>query len=228
MKNIKLQHYIYISIQTLFLVLCWSTFGNDYSLKSSCVWCYKLGTPVFGEFLQFFSVRLDGERRCTDIFRSLQRCSIGFKSGFWLGHSRTFRDLSQSHSCIILAVCLGSLSCWKVNLHPSLRSWELWSRLSSRISLYFAPFIFPLILTILSVPASEKHPHSMMLPPPCFAVGMVPGFLQTWRLAFRPNSSILVSSDRKTGLIYWQGSKCFVFCSGVNGLPLMLNSKQSE
>ena len=32
--------------------------------------------------------------------------------------------------------------------------------------------------TSLPVPASEKHPHSMMLPS-CFTVGMVPGFLQT-------------------------------------------------
>uniref|UniRef100_A0A674AYS4 RAS guanyl-releasing protein 1 n=1 Tax=Salmo trutta TaxID=8032 RepID=A0A674AYS4_SALTR len=29
------------------------------------------------------------------------------------------------------------------------------------------------------VPAAEKHPHSMMLPPPTFTVGMVPGFFQT-------------------------------------------------
>ena len=69
------------------------------------------------------SVRLDGERLCTDIFRSLQRCWIGFKSRLWLGHSRTIRDWSRSHSYIVLAVCLGLLSCWKVNLHPSLRSW---------------------------------------------------------------------------------------------------------
>ena len=55
------------------------------------------------------SVRLDGERHCTAIFRSLQRCS--FRSGLWPGHSRTFRD-----SCVVLAVCLGLLSCWKVNL----------------------------------------------------------------------------------------------------------------
>ena len=47
---------------------------------------------------------------------SLQRCSIGFKSGLCLGHSRTFRDLSWSHSCNVLAVCLGLLSCWKGNL----------------------------------------------------------------------------------------------------------------
>ncbi|XP_075931719.1 gamma-aminobutyric acid receptor-associated protein-like 2 isoform X2 [Anarhichas minor] len=106
------------------------------------------------------------------IFRSLQRCSIGFKSGLWLGHSRTFTELSRSHSFVILAVCLGSLSCWKMNLHPSLRSRALWSRFSSRMSLYIAAFIFPSILTSLPVPATEEHPHSMMLPP-CFTVGMV-------------------------------------------------------
>ena len=59
------------------------------------------------------SVRLDGEYHCTAIFRSLQRCSIGFKSQLWLGHSRTLRNLSRSHSCVVLAVCLGSL-----NLRP--------------------------------------------------------------------------------------------------------------
>uniref|UniRef100_A0A8C7GJA0 alpha-1,2-Mannosidase n=1 Tax=Oncorhynchus kisutch TaxID=8019 RepID=A0A8C7GJA0_ONCKI len=47
-----------------------------------------------------------------------------------------------------------------------------------KISLYFAPFISPSTLISLPVPASEKHPHSVMLPPPSFTVGMVPGFLQ--------------------------------------------------
>ncbi len=119
------------------------------------------------------SVRLDGKRWWTAIFRSLQRCSIGFKSGLWLGHSRTVTELLWSHSFVILAVCLGSLSCWKVNLRPSLRSWALWRRFSSRISLYSAAFIFPSIATSRPVPAAEKHPHSMMLPPPCFTVGTV-------------------------------------------------------
>ncbi len=121
------------------------------------------------------SVRLDGKRWWTAIFRSLQRCSIGFKSGLWLGHSRTVTELLWSHSFVILAVCLGSLSCWKVNLWPSLRSWALWRRFSSRISLYLATFIFPSIATSRPVPAAEKHPHSMMLPPPCFTVGTVLG-----------------------------------------------------
>ncbi len=66
------------------------------------------------------SVRLDGKRWWTAIFRSLQRCSIGFKSGLWLGHSRTVTELLWSHSFVILAVCLGSLSCWKVK--PSAQS----------------------------------------------------------------------------------------------------------
>ena len=87
------------------------------------------------------SIRLDGERWCAALFRSLQSCSIGFKSGLWLGHSRIFTDLTWSYSCIVLAVCLGSFSCW--NGKPSLTvwvSWELWSRFPSRISLVLCCF----------------------------------------------------------------------------------------
>ena len=51
--------------------------------------------------------------------------------------------MSRNHSCVVLAVCLGSLYCWKVNLHLNLRYWVLRRRLSSRMSLYFALFIFP-------------------------------------------------------------------------------------
>src|SRR4029434_6243326 len=68
------------------------------------------------------SVRLNGERWWTAIFRSLQRCSIGFRSGLRLGQSRMVTDLFRSHSFVILAVCFGSLSCWKVNLRPSLKA----------------------------------------------------------------------------------------------------------
>ena len=104
--------YIYISIQTLYSVLCWSTGDSDYSLESYWVWRYKLGTPVFWEFSPIFLCRcsqtLSGWMGsvAAQLF-SLQRCSIGFKSRLWLGHSMTFRDVSWSHSCIVLAVCLG-------------------------------------------------------------------------------------------------------------------------
>ncbi len=61
-----------------------------------------------------------------------------------------------------------------------------------------------LIATSRPVPAAEKDPHIMMLPPPCFTVGTVldrwwavPGFLHTYRLELRPKSYILVSSDQR-------------------------------
>ena len=96
---------------------------------------------------------------------------------------------------------------------------------SSRISLYFAPFIFPSNLTSLSVPASERHPHSMMLPPPCFAVGAVPGFLQTWHLAFRRKSSILVSSDQKILFhMVWESFRCLLANSKWAAMCLLLRS----
>ena len=75
--------------------------------------------------------------------------------------------------------CLGYVLIVVVLLEgePSLQS-ALGSRFSSRISLNFSPFKYASILTSHPVPATEKYPHSMILPPPCFTVGMVPGFLQ--------------------------------------------------
>ncbi len=62
------------------------------------------------------------------------------------------------------------------------------------------PRLQPVVLSL----QLKKHPHSMMLPPPCFTVGTVldrwwavPGFLHTYRLELRPKSSILVSSDQR-------------------------------
>ena len=103
---------------------------------------------------------------------------------------RTFTDLSQSHSCVFFAVCQGSLS---TLLHSSFpQSW---------LVSQFLPL---------------KHLHSMTLPPPCFTVGMVlarwwavPGFLQTWHLAFE--SSILVSSDQGIlFLLLWESFRCLL------------------
>ena len=99
---------------------------------------------------------------------------------------------------------LGLLSGWKWNLRPSLRSRTLLTRFSWTISLYFAPFIFSLTQNSLPVPAAEKQPHSLTLPPPCLTAGMVscrwwltPGFLETWCLELRLNSSIFATSDKR-------------------------------
>ena len=54
-----------------------------------------------------------------------------------------------------------------------------------------------------------------MLPPPCFTIGMVPGCLQMWCLAFRPKNSILVSSDQR---ISWSESPLGAFWLNSSGL----------
>ena len=126
--NKKQKYHIYVSIQPftqyfveapLAAITALSLLGYD---ATSLAHLYLVSFYHSSLHILSSSVRLDGECCCTAIFRYLQRCSIGFKSGHWLGHSRTFRDLSRSHSCVVLAVCLGSLSCWKMNLDPSLRS----------------------------------------------------------------------------------------------------------
>lgn len=90
----------------------------------------KLLANFLFRFPPFFLniIRLEGGCRCTAIFRTPQRCSIRFKPRYWQRHSRTFKEWSQSHSFLILADCLGSFSCWKINLQPSSESSALWGR----------------------------------------------------------------------------------------------------
>ncbi len=153
-----------LSIQTLCSVFSRSTFWFNTAMSlfgKDATSFSHLGLGILcHSSLQILSssVRLDGKCWWTAIFRSLQRCSIGFKSGLWLGHSRTVTELLWSHSFVILAVCLGSLSCWKVNLRPSLRSWALWRRFSSRISLYLAAFNISLDCNQSSCLCSWKTP----------------------------------------------------------------------
>jgi hypothetical protein len=92
-----LKSFKYINIQTLYSVLCWSTFGSDYSLKSSWVWRYKLGTPVFGEFLPFLLA--DPLKLCQVSWerRSSSEWTLGSWSPPW---PRPF-----SHNCSIWPGC---------------------------------------------------------------------------------------------------------------------------
>lgn len=65
---------------------------SSYSLWSSWIWGHQLCTPGCVDNLSVFSaglLKLDGDHQA-DMLRSLQRWLIGFKSGFWLDHFRTF------------------------------------------------------------------------------------------------------------------------------------------
>ncbi len=118
------------------------------------------------------------------------------RSGDWLGHSRTLMCFFLSHSFVALAVCFGSLSCWNTHPQPISMPWPWW---------YMAPSIIPLMRCSCPGPLAEKHPQSIMFPPPCLTVGMV--FLGSWaaflllqtrRVELMPKSSILVSSNHNT------------------------------
>ena len=176
------------------LSTCWSRFGRYYSLENYWVWLYKLGPPVFGAFLPFFSA--DPLKLRQVVWgASLHNYSQVSPEMFDQVQVRNLAGpLKYIHRLIDSNAVTPALSRLCATGRCPFGRWTfapvwgrvLWSRFSSRISLYFAPFIFPLILTSLPVPAAEKQPHSMMLP----------SFLQMWVLAFRPKSSIFVSSDQ--------------------------------
>lgn len=68
-----------------------------------------------------------------------------------------------------LGLCLGLLSCWKINLHPGWVPLEQVINKSVSILLHLSfhpPWLVSLFLLL-------KKTHSMMLPPSCFTAGMV-------------------------------------------------------
>lgn len=113
------------------LVLSWSTFGSSYSLQSSWVWHNKPCSNVFGNFFPFISA--EPLVLCQVAWVLSVDCFQVFPDMFyWVllwalcgPPEDIYRVAPVSPSCFVLAVGSGSLSCWKVNLQPSLRSWGL-------------------------------------------------------------------------------------------------------
>lgn len=112
--------------------------------------------------------------------------SVGFRSGLRLGRSNTWICFDLNHPIIVLTGCFGSLPFWKVNLHVSLKSFTASDRSCSRTVLYLAPSLFPSTLTSFPVPAEEKLPHRMMLPPSCPSGD--DAFRVMFRVSFPPHS----------------------------------------
>ena len=169
-KHLKIKYQIYISIQTLYSVLCWSTFGSDYNLESSWVWHYKLGTPVFwGVSPNIFrrsSQALSGWMGsvAAQLFSGLSKDDrSGSSPGFgWSSqeHSETCPEATPALSWLCAK---GSCPVGRWTFTPVWGPECSVADFHSSISLYFTPLIFSSILTSLPVPAAENLPSGAVV-----------------------------------------------------------------
>ena len=210
LKKEKLKYHIDLSVQTLYSVPL-------AVITASSLLGYDVTSFAHLDFLPLFSAD------------PLKLCKVGWGTSVnshfqgslemfnWI-HARALAGpLKDIHPLLHCLGCVLRVIVLLVNLRSSLRSWALRTRFSLRIALCFAPFSFPSTLTSPQVPAAKKHPHSMMLPPPCFTIGIVlcrwwavPGFLLIWHLELWPNSLILVSSDQRILFVtVWESFRCF-------------------
>ncbi len=135
---------------------CWQSLRSDVS----CSW--PPGLHISGGILSHSSsqilsksLRFRGWRLATRTFSSLQRFSMGLRSGDWLGHSRTLMCFFLSHSFVALAVCFGSLSCW--NTHPR-PIFNALAGFNAQALTVHGPVHRPFDAVQLSCPLSRKTP----------------------------------------------------------------------
>ena len=143
-----------IGLNTWWRNLCWQAQRSEFFSRFAQI----LRGILVHSSLQILSKSLSfrGCRLATRSFSSLHRFSMGFRSGDWLGHSRSLLCFFLSHSFVALAVCFGSLSCWKTHPRPIFSALTEGRRLSPKISWYMAPFILPSIWWNRPVPLAEK------------------------------------------------------------------------
>lgn len=95
----------------------------------------------------------------------LKRFTIRFKSRSVLGPTRVFTFFFLRNSCVILAVCFGSLLCWNISLQPSF--WRPRVISSPSFSLYPQAFILPFLNVISLAPFALLQPLVITIPSPC-------------------------------------------------------------
>ncbi len=145
----------------------------------------------------------------THLFRFLQKYLIGFKTRLWLGHSRTFTELSISHFCCVIR---GHCPVGRWTFCPSEVLNALGTGFSLRLSQCIGAFSFSSTLMSPSVPAAEKQPHSMRLLPAHFTFGMV--LCRWWAelVSFKHDAWNWGSSTQRILFLRVWGSFRFFFC----------------
>ncbi len=117
----------------------------------------------------FNSATLEGFRAWMDCLRSCHSISIRFKSGLWLGHSKTLILFFLSHSEVNFAGVFGIMSCWITQVRLSLRSQTDGRTFSVRIS-DRVQNSWSSIMASRPGPEAAKQPQTITLPPPWLTV----------------------------------------------------------
>ncbi len=161
-----------------FLILGCKSFAVNYSLKSGMhrhhqtlvsslvMLCQASTATVFSSCLFL------GHFPFSFVFSKWNACSIGFRSGDWLGHCITVHFLSLQK----LFGCFCSMLWVIVHLHceaPSNEFWSIWleyeqiilARNTSEFILLLLSAVTSSINTREPVPLAAIHAHAMTLPP---------------------------------------------------------------
>ncbi len=110
----------------------------------------------------------------TLLFSWWNSCSIRFKSGDWLGQSKTFHFFALIKSLTELAGCFKSLSWCNMKHFPMnlvAFSWILVGKMvlyPSKFILLLSSYIKSSVKMRGSVPETVMRAHAMTTPPPCF------------------------------------------------------------
>ena len=139
--------------------------------------------------ISFNSARFFGLLYRILFFSAPQTFSVG-----WRGHWKTLIYLLLKQSCVKYAVGLGSLFCWNFHLHLLNKRFALGMSLFSNIWRYMTQSIFPSMMCSEPVPCEVKRAQTIILPPPCFTVGMV--FLRSCVLIRPPNMTSGIATKK--------------------------------
>ncbi len=110
----------------------------------------------------------------TLLFSWWNSCSIGFKSGDWLGQSKTYHFVALINSLTEVPGCFGSLSWCNMKHFPMnllAFSWILIGKMvlyPSKLILLLSSYIKSSVKMRGPVPEAAMHAHAMTPPPPCF------------------------------------------------------------
>ncbi len=207
-----------------FLILGCKSFAVNYSLKSGTHRHHQTlgfipGDALPGLYCNCLQICLFlGHFPFSFVFSKWNACSIGFRSGDWLGHCITVHFFPFKNSLVAFAVCFGSLSICTVKRCPMSSEAFGWI-LADIIARNTSEFILLLLSAVTSsintrepVPLAAIHAHAMTLPPPCFTDEVL--CLGSWAVPFLLHTLLFPSLWFKLILVSSVHRMLFQNCEG--------------